>query len=90
MQHNNVIKAKESARKVADEAQKTADEAKKAAEALETPENAVKVEILRAHPQYGYFAGDVADVAPEDAELLLASGHAKQVVAEVTDETPNE
>lgn len=35
----------------------------------------MKVQFLKPHPEFGYFAGDNAEIQPERAQVLIKSGH---------------
>lgn len=35
----------------------------------------IRVKFLKSHPSYGYFAGDMGEVSPEAAQVLLKGGY---------------
>jgi hypothetical protein len=78
--------AAQKAKKLADDAKKLASDAENAVKQDEIPENPQKIKILRAHHEYGYFAGDEPSLLPEHAALLVAGGYAELVTEAETEE----
>ena len=63
--------------KPAKKAPKPVETALETAKTAQTAPKTVKIVFLRPHPLYGYGAGAEAEMTPESAAELIASGHAR-------------